>query len=527
MGYAVSPKVFWLHLFLKKGGKSSLYLHNIECISLFTIFEVMIDIKVRIHDRFSIEFKVGFVVRRKLKENDFAINTWIFVPNSIDINPMTYTKQQFYRDVKSNVRLITPKFLLREIVSGNAIPLTNLEKAMTAMANEPTRTNVQEYEYQIKMFSAIVKSSQRDEITHIVNNAHSSDLDYLVRSYVENVGNIAARYRELRRIINVPTVTQDIMNYYVFGDEFLSNIVEQNTYRLVEGLEVTRGNVNPELTVLLKDLIRNENLYKRGMGYLAVEHDNPKNNRDLVFRHGILKKYVESDLFLVSRKKKDGIIVEQFLYSIAAGIAMVFATAIAFWGQKKYGAVTTPLFFALVISYMLKDRIKDVMRYYFAHSLGHKYFDNKTKIGIKDAEIGWIKEAVDFVTDDKTPKEVMDIRSRSPLLEAENRTMDEKILLYRKLVRIDREEMDANSEYSISGINDIMRLHFTRFIQKTDNPEVPLHMLNDDGSVAVINSEKAYYINIVLQMQFEGQTEYKRYRVIFNRLGITGIEEMK
>jgi len=130
----------------------------------------MIDIKVRIHDRFSIEFKVGFVVRRKLKDNDFAINTWIFIPNSLDLNPVTYTKPQFYRDVKSNVRLITPKFLLREIVSGNALPLHNLEKAMTALANDPTRTNVGEYEYQIKMFSAIVKSAQRDEIAHIISN---------------------------------------------------------------------------------------------------------------------------------------------------------------------------------------------------------------------------------------------------------------------------------------------------------------------------------------------------------------------
>ncbi len=488
----------------------------------------MIDIKVTIHDRFSIEFKVGFVVRRKLKVNDFAINTWIFIPNSLDINPMTYSKPHFYRDVKSNIRLITPRFLLREIACGKAVPLRNLARAMEAMANAPTRTNVQEYEYQIKMFSAIVKSSQRDEIAHIINNPHNNgDLDHLIRSYVENINTVTARYRELRKTINVPTVTKDVMDYYIFGDEFMSNIVEQNTYRLIEGLETLHCDSCGELVDLLKELIRSENAYKRGMGYLAVEDNNPVNNRDLVFRHGVLKRYVESDLFLSSRKKKDGMIVEQLLYSIAAGISMVFATAIAFWGQRKFGSVATPLFFALVVSYMFKDRIKEVLRYYFAHKLSHKYFDNKTRIGLKDAEIGWAKEAVDFVTDKKTPKEIMDIRSRSALLEAENRAMDEKILLYRKLVRINREVMDANSEYTMSGINDIMRLHFTRLIQKADNPEVPLHKLGDEGNVEVIDGEKAYYINIIMQMSFEEHTENKRYRVIFNRLGITGIEELK
>ena len=47
----------------------------------------MIDIKTKIHDRYSIEFKVGFVTRRKTKKNDFTVGMWIFVPESLDITP--------------------------------------------------------------------------------------------------------------------------------------------------------------------------------------------------------------------------------------------------------------------------------------------------------------------------------------------------------------------------------------------------------------------------------------------------------
>ena len=42
----------------------------------------MIDIITKIHDRFSIEFKMGFVTRRKLRRNDFSVYMWIFVPKS-------------------------------------------------------------------------------------------------------------------------------------------------------------------------------------------------------------------------------------------------------------------------------------------------------------------------------------------------------------------------------------------------------------------------------------------------------------
>ena len=70
----------------------------------------MIDIKTKIHDKFSIEFKIGFSGRSKLRENNFSINSWIFIPNGLDINSSTYSNEQFYKDVKSNIRLITPRY---------------------------------------------------------------------------------------------------------------------------------------------------------------------------------------------------------------------------------------------------------------------------------------------------------------------------------------------------------------------------------------------------------------------------------
>lgn len=487
----------------------------------------MIDITAKIHDKFSIEFKVGFVVRRKLKENNFVINSWLFIPNSLDINPMTYSKKQFYRDVKSNIRLITPVFLLREITEGNAIPLHNLENSFRTTASDPTRTAIRDYEYQIKMFSAIFKSAVRNEVSHILKNTIKEDVPYLIDAYINNISSITAKYRGLRHIINVPTISQEVLNYYFFGDEFICNIIEYNSFKLIKYLERKDKKKYKESISALASLIRHEFEYKTEKGYMTIDIKNTARNREFIFRRGVLKKYIESDLFLQARKKKDGVLVEQIYYSIAAGLSMIFATAIAFSFQMKYGNFTMPLFVALVVSYMLKDRIKELMRFYFAHQLGTKYFDNKTTICVKDKPIGWSKEGVDFITDNKVPREVMEIRSRTPLLEAENRTMDEKILLYRKLVQIDREKIGKNSIYSISGINDIMRLHFNGFVQKMDDPGENLYLLNQDDTISTITGEKAYYINIIMQLQFEDQIDYKRFRIILNQSGITGLEELK
>ncbi|MDR3287278.1 MAG: hypothetical protein LBT27_07540 [Prevotellaceae bacterium] len=487
----------------------------------------MIEIATKIHDKLSIEFKVGFVVRRKLKVNNFAINTWIFIPNSLDINNLTYSKSQFYRDVKSNIRLITPVFLLKEIALSSAIPLHNLEKTFHSTASDPTRTNIREYEYQIKMFSAIFKSAMRNEVAHLLNNTIEEDIGYLINSYLESVSSITDKYRDLRRIINVSTISPEVLDYYFFGDEFISNIVEQSACRIINFLEQRNKEKYGKFICNLRIFYHKELNYKKEKGYTMIDKDSPTENREFVFRRGLLKKYVESDLFLQARKKKDGVLVEQIYYSIAAGLSMIFATAIAFSVQMKYGNFTIPLFVALVVSYMLKDRIKELMRYYFAHQLGAKYFDNKTTICLKDKPIGWSKEGVDFITDSKVPPEIMKIRDRTPLLEAENQMMAEKILLYRKLVHIDREEINKNSNYPISGINDIMRLHLVRFMQKMDNPEEFLYLLNENDPVSTIQGEKVYYLNTIMQLKFEDQVDYKHFRVIITQSGITGLEELK
>ena len=69
----------------------------------------MISIKAKQHDNFSVEFKFGFDCSMDDARDDFSVNAWMFVPNSLDINPEVYGKKQFYRDIKSNVRLIISK----------------------------------------------------------------------------------------------------------------------------------------------------------------------------------------------------------------------------------------------------------------------------------------------------------------------------------------------------------------------------------------------------------------------------------
>jgi hypothetical protein len=289
----------------------------------------MIEEHAKVHDKFSMEFKVGFIANKEQKTNDFAMNIWMFIPNSLDINRFTYSKTNFYRDLKSNIRQITPVCKLSEMMNGEKSPLNLLRKAMTEFVLQPTAVNQENYEYHIKMFQSILKSSLREEV-RLIRDAALSETLYLTEEYNKLVVEVSASYRKLMDILDIPAIDKGLREYFLFGDEFMSNVIEFQTFRLMDRVK----SKDPQLFEFLKkdllNIVNQEIEYRKTMGYLLVEKNTDKNNHELVNRLSLLKKYIESHLYLNINKRKDGVLVEQFLFSVAAGISMIFATGIAF-----------------------------------------------------------------------------------------------------------------------------------------------------------------------------------------------------
>ena len=486
----------------------------------------MIETQVSIHDNFSVEFKTGFRTdNQKEPVNQFKINTWIFLPNSLDINRSTYSKTQFYRDVKKNIRLITPIYSLDDILKTGRGPLPRFQKAIDQLLLDPSSTKASEnYEYQIKMLLCILKSALHRETSVMKVISDENEMEVLVEHFIENTKSIAIQYREKSSDIDAVEATEKQKSYFIFGDDFLSNIIEQHTFRIMHSIK--GKTIAEKLMPKLQLQIEREIEYRKSRGYLLLEEGNKEQNSLVISQRNILKKFVESDLFLRTNRKKDGAIVEQLYYSIAAGIAMIFATVITFFATQRYGNFTTDLFIVLVVSYMLKDRIKEITRYYFSSVLSKRYFDSKTKLSIRNQEIGWIKESFDFVDERKVPEEIMNLRNRTPLVEAENDIYNEQVILYRKWLSLSREEIEKYKEYHLSGINDITRFNLMNYVVKMDNSSIPINVFDKDNGYKTLAGTKVYFLYYILQYQSDTDTHYKKYRILFNRDGITSVNEL-
>lgn len=485
----------------------------------------MISIQAKKHDNFSIEFKCGFNCTIDGVADDFAVNAWIFVPNSLDINPENYGKSQFYRDIKSNVRLITPVYSLRELADEAALPLSSVTAAINTVIESPTGSNVDTYEYHLKMFAAIFKSALRDQTNNLMCSCSLPDTIDLVIDYADRSRKVLSSFRSLYQLIDSADVPARVKNSFRMCDEFMTHVLDVRTMRLIKLIDSFEADVSGSMKRQLVELLNEERIYRQSVGYRMLKGDSQQ-DVELVHHYGMLKKFTESELYIKLDKKKDGVAVQQIYYSLAAGVAMVFATAVSWHYQQRYGSVTLPLFVALVISYMLKDRIKDLLRYYFAHKLGNKYYDKKAHIAIGKIKVGAIKEGFDFVSETKMPAEVRSLREKSSFVEGESGIFEEKILLYRQRLTLDENSLAVKDKYLRQGVNEILRLHLNRFTHKMDNPLVSADTMDEEGNILQFKVPKLYYINIVFQLVHDGVAQFRQFRIGMNRDGIHDIEKI-
>ncbi len=485
----------------------------------------MIDLITKIHDKFTLEFKVGFnteQAKKTMKYCDFVMNTWIFVPNSLDINAAKYSKDDFYRDLKSGVRLITPSYSLHELANDDELlPSKSLITNFNDLHIAPDDT--QDLIHTIRMYCAISKSAFRDECLAISQLPDATDWITACLRFLEDGSKILNRFRCLIDQLNDQNATDRTRQVFSYGDEFLSNVLEKYAYRLRDAIRVNHPEEYRQLEARFKEVLFEERAYRESQGYLCVKVDEPKGNEDFVFRASLLKKFTESDLYLNATKRKNTFLVEQILYSLAAGAAMVVATLSSFFFQQRYGNFTLPFLIALVISYMFKDRLKDWLRMFFAKRVSNKVFDTRTDFRVKERYIGWSKDSVDFIDSDKILPEVIKLRSRNPLF-AEVSGKDEKVLLYRKKVQLWPGELAKASPYPLRGINDILRYNITEYTRKMDNPSFPLSGTWEEEGYKPIAGKKVYHITFIIQCVYEGNTEYKRVVVRCDRDGIVNVK---
>ena len=481
---------------------------------------------LKIHDKFSVEIKQSYYSQFEKKKSDYRVLTYLFIPSALNINEQTYSKEQFYKDIRVNVRYNTPEYTFSELINNKKSPLIKIDKAISKLVDNPSKSQFVKVETLGKIFATVFSSAIRNTNRIVRKKCSKGEGTEAIEEFVSQIKEISNIYRSSLKKMESASITEYQKALLYFGDEFVSNVIEHQVfilYKYVTKHKDASKSVLANLLQLLKQeqsyIIKN---YQEGVSVDSI------NSEKLIFKRSQLKKYIDSILFLNKDTRKDGTFVEQSIFAFAAGLAMLFSTGIAFYYQQKYGNFTSAFFVALVISYMLKDRIKGIVSGLFISKAHSFYYDYKISILNSDKnKVGGIKENFLFVPFKKLGPKIKEFRFANRTLKIDNNLFGEHIIQYKKRIELFPKKLGEEMfDDKLNSIVDITRINLYRFTQNMDNPKKAYFFIKDD-EIIKSEADKVYHINIIQKFYTEDGVEFKRYRVVINREGIKRIDKIK
>ncbi|MCB0459964.1 MAG: hypothetical protein KDC74_08120, partial [Flavobacteriaceae bacterium] len=421
----------------------------------------MIRSTFKIHDKYSVVIEATYDKVFEKKKSEYITSTYLFFPNSLNVNNKTYPATKFYNDVRLFIKYDTPNYTLNDIDIGEDSLLNNLKQNTEIFLKQQSEYNRSRYRDQVKMFAATFSSLLREETQRIIYKKSKSVEDLI--SFLEKIVQILSNFRILVNKIDDTTLEFRSKRIIFYADEHMSNTVEAQLMLLFNHLKKIK--FDDKTIEMVVNLINKEQKYKK-----QKEYDSPKDKRvvpdKLLYKRDQLKKFIERVFFLNQEIRKDGAVFEQTLLALAAGLAMVFSTGIAFYFQQNYGNFTTPFFIALVLSYMMKDRIKGLISLLFVSKSSSFFYDYKIQItNTLSKKIGLIKENFVFVPVKKLSWKIKKYRFKDMIIQLGENSLNEQVIQYKKKVIIYPKRFGNDlPDRNIIGLTDISRLNFHRFI---------------------------------------------------------------
>ena len=476
-----------------------------------------IELNVKQHDRYQLEFKVVYPIEHEHRINEYNADVFFFLPRNLSVNPYTFTGQEFYNDFSEYIRFKTPIFALSDLVEYTNPALLKLENAAKKLPNTE-----KEFNQCLKMFCSIVKSSLRDSSAEI-KKADPEEQRKLFYEYLDNADKVLQNFRKIRK--ELPRQSAEL-ELFMLADEFLSVTANRYAYSLWKFFK-NRFAEDDALKQAIVNATFNEIQYRKNNKYRAVPDINGDNS-ELLYRESALKKSLANILFLNVETHRDGIMLENIFMAFAAAVAMIFVTAIAFLWQGFYLEEFSVSFFAVwVIAYMFKDRIKSQLQLYFLSKRSRYSYDYRQKIfdGYGN-EIGVFREGFRHCNGKDIDEKISKVRNRTIVSRMVNGSLEENVLVYRKKIELKGDACkNIFREFNVEGVVNIYRLNIRHWLNKMDNP-IRQICCSDGKEVLSLAAHRDYHVNIIVRIGGKNCIEqYVRYRLVLCRNGIRRLEK--
>ncbi|CDR33783.1 hypothetical protein [Criblamydia sequanensis] len=488
---------------------------------------------IHTRDRWQFELKSDIEPKSTSSTYHTLQEFYIFIPDALQINPNTYPQEQFYADQTNFIRYKTPVFTFDELNNKNytASPFYILEKIHK---NE----EVSKLELELKLLANIYRSTLREQALNCYRGLDKPSLlkkkaNETLFELLGNVHKFNQCFDELKQTFEKEPVFKSLTLTFDYIEEFIYDTTEFYLAGLLQKLEQINDPefipIRSELQLcIIKAVKKISHFFNKEINETKRSLSPEEKSEYILYRKSLLNKFV-LDALLLSTFRFSPQRFQHLIGGFAAGIAMLFFFVLFVWQGKIFGINTMEFILTTVVLYILKDRIKEIIKGISYKMTVFFLADYSTKINSKEgAKIGNIKESFKYLNLHELPDEIKKLRNQDFHDILSNFQRPERVILYRNSIKINSFQEIFSKPI---GLNNIFRLNINEFIEKAGDPEQVYWTVNDKNQkLEKIIFPKVYHINIVLRRlskkDNKQSVDIKKYRLVVTKDGIKRIESL-
>jgi hypothetical protein len=500
---------------------------------------------VEAHDRHQLEVRFNYTLGREPGPQRYSVDLYFFVPRNVGVSRANYSRDRFYEDANALVRLDAATMPLDRLADDqwHGSPLAKLTQALGDFRSSPRPPPSTPLSVHVKLYAHLFTAGVHDELARLSPDPPGGPAAF-ERDLLATLARIRAALWAYRRV-RAAWWTFESVCHASFAedlraaDEYVSHALDERLTRFARRVlskpSLYDGSgAATRCRLAMAALAAEETRYRQRYGYLTLtERDGA--GEYFVYRSSLLKKAIQSALYLDMREVEVDPFVRNAVGAVAAALAAIWATALAMKLPAISGLPTGTkllVFMAAVVAYVLKDRIKAVTnellvprlrRYDHTRWLGGEAL-SAVGLGMLQARL---REKTSFVADTDVPAEILALR-RMRRTVSNAKPLSEEVIHYGKVLEIGAEDERAKMPQDY-WVRDILRLNMRHFLVRLDDPvdKVAYYDHAHERFASAVFS-RVYHLNLVLRTRCEtaGSVEERLelHRVILNQKGIVRVE---
>jgi hypothetical protein len=486
--------------------------------------------KVTTHGSHQLELMLKYPVSDHAVTDRYNLDVYFFTPCHLAVTEETYPARQFLQDFRAYVRTLPAPISFANLANPECewSPLSRVIKAFSG-SDLSRKLPVEKILYELRMLVNIhheeLKGLRQILTQLFLTDTPESDIIARIRQIGSEHDNFLHAYRQLHVLFADTRIPETLRSALQWADEAISI----KTGRECHKLRVLCGQRSgmSDLTEELIARCRREQTYRASRHFeTVIDPQDPVTGEVFLYRESMLKKWAQGATYMSVARSRTGVRIGHILAGIAAALAMLFAVGAMFLAECLFVSYSLPWAILIVVSYMFKDRIKEIVRGILLHWQPKLVADDISALAdpLTKKRIGRTRSRVRFLEGKNVPEFARQLRETisNPF---RNILPAETVLHFHHNMKLDNKSLLA-SHSRLDGIGAIFRLRIDSWLKQMDDPVNSIHYVNETAH-ATMQANRVYHINMAVRFcrsnkDAKGQVFHAR--LILNRNGILRVE---